>query len=55
MTKKSLLTETLAWLEKTGRQSVRDGMARYAIPSEHAFGIPVGTLRLRAEKAGARS
>jgi len=52
MTKKALLTETLAWLETTGRQSVRDGMARFAIPSEHAFGIPVGTLRQRAKKLG---
>lgn len=52
MPKKSLLAETLAWLEKTGRQSVREGMARYAIPSEHAFGIPVGTLRQRAKKLG---
>lgn len=52
MTQKSLLAETLAWLEKTGRQSVRDGMARYGIPSEHAFGIPVGTLRQRAKKLG---
>ncbi|MGC4086364.1 MAG: DNA alkylation repair protein [Polyangiaceae bacterium] len=42
----------VAWLERHGSRSVRDGMARYAIPSTHAFGISVGTLRSYAKSIG---
>ena len=42
----------LAWLERKGKKSVRDGMARYAIPSDKAFGIPVGVLRTYAKTIG---
>ncbi|MGH7556388.1 MAG: DNA alkylation repair protein [Gemmatimonadota bacterium] len=42
----------LAWLERTGTQRTRDGMARYAIPSDTAYGIPVGTLRQYAKRLG---
>lgn len=44
--------DLLAWLETVGTQEVRDGMARYAIPSEGAFGVPVGVLRDRAKRLG---
>lgn len=44
--------EVVAWLKKNGNKSVRDGMARYAIPSDNAFGIPVGKLRAYARSIG---
>src|SRR3954462_3355865 len=46
------LESVLAWLKGQGSQAVRDGMARYAIPSDKAFGIPVGTLRKYAKEIG---
>lgn len=42
----------LAWLERHGTKANRDGMARYAIPSHNAFGVPVGTLRKYARRLG---
>jgi 3-methyladenine DNA glycosylase AlkD len=42
----------LAWLERTGTKKGRDAMARYAIPSARAFGVPVGALRDHAKKLG---
>lgn len=39
----------LAWLERKGTKKVRDGMARYAIPSDSAFGVSVGDLRAYAK------
>jgi 3-methyladenine DNA glycosylase AlkD len=50
-TRKSV-ADTLAWLERTGRKTVRDGMARYAIPSDKAYGVSVGVLRSYAKKLG---
>jgi 3-methyladenine DNA glycosylase AlkD len=45
-------SSVLAWLERKGTKGVRDGMARYAIPSDKAFGVPVGTLRKHAKAIG---
>lgn len=42
----------LARLKKLGSQKVRDGMARFAIPSTNAFGIPVGILRQEGKRLG---
>ncbi len=42
----------LDWLERTGTQETIDGMARYAIPSAGAFGVPVGELRKEAKRIG---
>jgi len=42
----------VAWLEKHANQRVRDGMARYGIPSDNAFGIAVGELRKYAKAIG---
>jgi 3-methyladenine DNA glycosylase AlkD len=44
--------QVLAWLERQGTQAHRDGMARFAIPSDKAFGVPVGTLRQHAKRLG---
>ena len=42
----------LAWLERTGTKANRDGMARYAIPSDKAFGVSVGALHKYAKTVG---
>lgn len=42
----------VAWLRRTGTKQVREGMARFAIPSDKAFGIPVGVLRQHAKRLG---
>lgn len=39
----------LAWLKRHGTRQTREGMARYAIPSTHAFGVTVGALRQYAK------
>lgn len=44
--------EVLAELEARGSDSVREGMARYAITYERAFGVPVGDLRKLAKRLG---
>lgn len=44
--------EVLAWLQRTGTKKTRDGMARYGIPSDGAFGVPVGALRKYAKGIG---
>lgn len=44
--------QILAWLRAHGSKTTRAGMARYAIPSERAFGIAVGTLQLQAKLIG---
>jgi 3-methyladenine DNA glycosylase AlkD len=42
----------LAWLEKSGRKSVRDGMARFAIPSDKAFGVPMNRIQALSKELG---
>jgi 3-methyladenine DNA glycosylase AlkD len=44
--------ECVAWLRKHAKKSVRDGMARYAIPADKAFGIAVGDLRALGKQIG---
>ena len=44
--------QVLSWLRRTGSQAGRDGMARFAIPSDRAFGVPVGALRQQARRLG---
>lgn len=44
--------EVLARLKEVSRKKVRDGMARYGIPSEKALGVSVGELRKYARKIG---
>lgn len=39
-------------LRRLGSRATREGMARYAIPSEAAFGVPVGTLRQLGKRLG---
>jgi len=42
----------IAWLERTGTPAERDGMARYGLPSDRAFGISVGSLQKEAKQLG---
>jgi 3-methyladenine DNA glycosylase AlkD len=44
--------QVIAALKKRGSKKTRDGMARYAIPSERAFGVPVGEIRKLGKKLG---
>jgi 3-methyladenine DNA glycosylase AlkD len=44
--------ETLAWLERRGSDRNRDGMARYGIVSDKAFGVSVGDLRNLGKRLG---
>lgn len=44
--------DTVAWLKRTGRKSVRDSLRRYGLPAEHAVGIRVGVLKQRAKTIG---
>lgn len=52
MTLDPRLSTTLTWLRRHGTKATRDGMARYAIPSDHAFGVTVGQLKQLAKKLG---
>jgi len=36
--------DVLAWLKKQGTRRTVDGMARYGIVAQRAFGVPMGTL-----------
>ena len=42
----------LAWLEKHSKKSVRDGMARYAIPNDKALGVLMGDIQKLAKLLG---
>ncbi len=42
----------LAGLKKHSSKATREGMARYAIPSDHAFGVTVSDLRKLAKMLG---
>ncbi len=42
----------VAELRSLANQKTLDGMSRYAIPSDKAFGVPVGTMRQLAKRLG---
>ena len=42
----------VAELQRMGSQKVKDGMARFAIPSDKAFGVSVADLRKLAQRLG---
>lgn len=48
------IAEILAWLERRGSKKARDGMARYAIVTEHVFGVSVNEIRTLARRLGRR-
>ena len=49
---KHTVESVIASLQKVAKKSYRDGMARFAIPSDKAFGVPVGTMRQMAKRIG---
>ena len=54
-TKATLTAEArdiVASLKRLGSQRNREGMARYAIPSDKAFGVSVGTIQQLAKRNG---
>jgi len=46
------VAEALTWLKKHSKKSVRDGMARYAIPSDKALGVLMGDIQKLAKLLG---
>jgi 3-methyladenine DNA glycosylase AlkD len=44
--------EALAWLERNGSKKVRDGMARFNIPSDRAYGVPMARIQALARQLG---
>jgi 3-methyladenine DNA glycosylase AlkD len=44
--------EVIDWLERRGSKKNREGMARYGIPSERAFGVTMATMRVLAKRIG---
>lgn len=47
--------EVVAELRRLSSEKYRDGMARFAIPSDNAFGVPVGAMRQLAKRLGRSS
>ena len=46
------LAYALAWLEKAGSKKGRDDIARFGIPSETAFGVPMNRIQALAKELG---
>lgn len=44
--------EVLSWLKRHGTKATRDGMARYAIPSDKAFGVSMAKMKGLAKQLG---
>lgn len=44
--------QVIDWLRAKGTKATRDGMARYALPSENAFGVAVGVMQKEAKRIG---
>jgi 3-methyladenine DNA glycosylase AlkD len=42
----------IGWLKRHGTKANRDGMARYAIPSDRAFGVPMRDIQALAKRLG---
>ena len=49
---KDEVADIVSWLKRNGTKSTRDGMARYAIPSDKAFGVSVGAMKKYAKQLG---
>lgn len=47
-----VVDETLSWMEKHGSKRTRDGMARYGIVADKAFGISVSALQQLGKRLG---
>jgi 3-methyladenine DNA glycosylase AlkD len=49
---KAAVSSVLATLQRLATKKTRDGMARYGIPSDKAFGVSVGALQKLAKQLG---
>jgi 3-methyladenine DNA glycosylase AlkD len=49
---KTDVAAALAWLKKNSSAKVRDGMARYGLPSDKALGVAVGTIQKLGKQLG---
>jgi hypothetical protein len=46
------LEGVIAALRRSSSKVTRDGMPRYGLPADKAFGVPVGTMRQLAQRIG---
>jgi 3-methyladenine DNA glycosylase AlkD len=46
------VADVVAQLRRLASKKTKDGMARYAIPSDNAFGVPVGVIRTLGKRLG---
>ena len=46
------VASAIAWLRRHSTKHTLDGMARYAIPSDNAFGVSVSDIRVLAKRLG---
>jgi 3-methyladenine DNA glycosylase AlkD len=44
--------KAIDWLKRKGTKAARDGMARYNIPSDRAFGVPMREIQAMAKQLG---
>lgn len=42
----------VVWLKRNATKATRDGMARYSIPADNAFGVPVNVMLKQAKALG---
>ena len=49
---KERVDEAIAWLRSHATKATRDGMARYNVPSDRAFGVSMKNIQLLAKQLG---
>ena len=49
---KAQVESALVWLKRHGTKSTRDGMARFAIPSDHAYGVSMKDIKALGRTIG---
>ncbi len=42
----------VTWLKRHSSKATRDGMARYGVPSDHAFGVTMANMKVLAKQLG---
>lgn len=52
MTIEAEVESALAWLKSRATKATRDGMARYAIPSDHAYGVAMRDIKALGKSLG---
>lgn len=49
---KTDVAAALAWLKQNSSPKIRDGMARYGLPSDKALGVSVGNIQKLGKQLG---